>query len=75
MLQNYVLRVPSVKKILKIPEPIAKSSADIIAKRNQDNALTNVIGKFFPQAMKDIKTDTSGIKLMTQQEMHKKRGK
>lgn len=71
MLQNYVLRIPSVKKFFGIPEPVATSSADVIAKRNQDNAITNILQKFFPKTVKDMKTDLTGVKLMSQEELHK----
>ena len=69
LLQNVLLRLPSVRRVLKIPQPIAKSSADIMAMRNKDNMMTNIVGKIFPKAVKDMKTDTSGIKLLTQQEL------
>jgi membrane protein insertase Oxa1/YidC/SpoIIIJ len=75
MLQNVVLRIPAVKRVFGIPEPIAKSSADILAMRSKENAITKTIGKIFPSAVKEHKTDTSGIKLLTQEEMHKLRKK
>ena len=75
MLQSVVLRIPAVKRLFGIPEPVAKSSADILAMRNNENVITKTLGKVFPSVVKEHKTDTTGIKLLSQEEMHKLRKK